>query len=111
MKVKNMISPKGNPIANQFIIQGVTIQLPDDTYTGAMFQSYDSNIAFIARYCGSTWKQKHIYKVYLDERFWDYSITTGKYRNQFLNETKAETQKKIDSGEYILIDLNGDKLS
>jgi hypothetical protein len=28
-------------------------------------------------------------------------------RNQFLNETTKETQAKIDSGEYILTNLNG----
>ena len=43
--------------------------------------------------------------VYLDNA-WDYSVTTGKYRNIFLGEKKAETQAKIDSGEYILTDLN-----
>jgi hypothetical protein len=37
---------------------------------------------------------------------WDYSVTTGKYRNIFLEETKKETQKKIDQGIYILTDLN-----
>ena len=45
-------------------------------------------------------------KVYLDKTFWDYSVTTGKYRNIFLDETKKETQKKIDNGTYILTDLN-----
>ena len=43
---------------------------------------------------------------YLDEHYWDYSATTGKYRNQFLGEGIAETRAKIESGEYILIDLN-----
>ena len=33
-------------------------------------------------------------------RNWDYSVTTGRYRNLYLEETKRETQKKIDSGEY-----------
>jgi hypothetical protein len=42
----------------------------------------------------------------IDKNKWDYSTTTGKYRNQFLGETKKETQAKIDSGEYILTDLN-----
>ena len=37
----------------------------------------------------------------------DYSVTTGKYRNQFLGETKKETEAKIKSGEYILTDLGG----
>jgi hypothetical protein len=44
--------------------------------------------------------------VILDAARWDYSKTTGKYRNQFLGEKKAETQKKINRGEYKLADLN-----
>ena len=40
--------------------------------------------------------------IYLDENYWDYSVTTGKYRNIFLNETKKETEKKIANGTYEL---------
>jgi len=86
MKVCNMKSSQGNKVANQFIIT-------DDAAT--YFQSYDSII--VKEENGQT---------YLDKYFWDYSRTTGKYRNLFLGETKAETQKKIDSGEYLLADLN-----
>jgi hypothetical protein len=39
-------------------------------------------------------------QVYLNEKYWDYSITTGKHRNEFLGESIAETRKKIKSGEY-----------
>lgn len=88
MNVKNMTSSKGNKIANQFIITDGQVEV---------FQSYDSVIAKVDREKGT---------VTLDERFWDYSVTTGKYRNLFLGETKAETQKKIDSGEYLLANLN-----
>jgi|SaaInlV_100m_DNA_5_1039725.scaffolds.fasta_scaffold11845_2 hypothetical protein len=92
MKVKNMISNAGNPIANQFIVDG-------EHYgeEGQFFQSYDSVIAF---------KPANGSSITLDSRYWDYSVTTGKYRNQFLGETKKETQAKIDSGEYILANLN-----
>ena len=71
---------------NQFIIQ---------TENFVLFQSYDSIICKIEN--GQT---------YLDERFWDYSKTTGKYRNIFLGEEKKETTKKINSGEYKLTNLN-----
>jgi len=87
MKVANMTSNKGNKIANQFVI---------DTEKGIYFQSYKSIIAF----CNNEGK------VTLDEKFWDYSTTTGKYRNQFLNEGIAETRKKIKSGIYVLKNLN-----
>lgn len=60
-----------------------------------ILQSYQSVIAI-----------KENEKVTLDSRYWDYSKTTGKYRNQFLNETKKETEAKIKAGAYILADLN-----
>ena len=98
MKVRNMESAKGNKIANQIVIEDCIIDDPRDDsiqITGNMFQSYDSNICFV-------WADE----IFLDEKYWDYSNTTGKYRNLFLDETKAETQKKIDSGEYVLCNLN-----
>jgi len=45
-------------------------------------------------------------KIELDSKYWDYSRTTGKHRNEFLGENKKETQRKIDSGEYVLTNLN-----
>jgi len=87
MKVENMTSPQGNKVANQFIIT--------DDDNNDYFQSYRSIIA-----------KRSQGKIYLDEYYWDYSRTTGKYRNEFLNETIAETRAKIKSGEYILTDLN-----
>lgn len=95
MKVQNMTSSKGNNIANQFIITGID----SDDCDFETFQSYDSVIATRRTIGGE-------YEIKLDSRYWDYSVTTGKYRNQFLGETKKETQAKIDSGVYILTDLN-----
>ena len=87
MKVKNMVSSKGNPIANQFIIM---------TEHGDYFQSYDTIIAF---------KDKKGNTI-LDIDKWDYSQTTGRYRNDFLGEGIGETRRKINSGEYKLENLN-----
>ena len=87
VKVRNMMSDNGNAIANQF-----EIETDDATY----LQSYNSIIA----------KRMDSGVIYLDEYYWDYSVTTGRYRNMFLGETKKETQAKIDSGEYILTNLN-----
>lgn len=86
-KVKNMMSRNYNHIANQFEIT---------TPEGVYFQSYQSVIVFIP----------HNGKTQLDKNKWDYSVTTGKYRNQFLGESKKETEDKIKSGEYELVDLN-----
>ena len=44
--------------------------------------------------------------VILDNLRWDYSTTTGKYRNIFLNEKKDLTQKRINSNLYLLANLN-----
>ena len=89
IKVRNMKSSRGNTVANQFIIEGDNWEI---------FQSYNSVIA------------KKIYDgsgtVYLDEHYWDYSKTTGTYRNNFLGENKNLTQLKINSGEYNLTNLN-----
>ncbi|MDD4996504.1 MAG: hypothetical protein PHW15_03500 [Patescibacteria group bacterium] len=87
-KVENMTSKNGNSIPNQFIIT--------DENGNEFFQSYDSIIA-VKRPSG---------KIELDEKYWDYSTTTGKYRNIFLHETKDITEMKIKSGVYILTDLN-----
>lgn len=86
VKVRNMESNNGNAIPNQFIIE---------TDEGIYFQSYNSIIAF-----------KRNGRVFLDDNYWDYSVTTGKYRNIFLNETKKETEKKIKMGVYQLVNLN-----
>ena len=115
MKAENMTSSSGNKVANQFVI---TDEKGAPYSQGVYFQSYKSIIAFIPEYperaffnqLGNTCLKdnglKTWPKLYLDREKWDYSKTTGKYRNQFLGETKAETQKKIDSGEYMLADLN-----
>lgn len=60
------------------------------------FQSYNSIIV----------KRSSDGTVYLDAIYWDCSRTTGKYRNEFLGETKKETELKIKSGLYILTNLN-----
>ena len=91
MKVQNMTSNNGNKIANQFIIYN------DD---GVYFQSYNSIIVKIANPTIDGCKK------YLDKNYWNYSTTTGKYRNIFLGESKKATEKKIKLGEYILTDLN-----
>jgi len=92
MKVENITSNKGNKIANQFIIT-------DEDNGHNYFQSYNSII--VKKYVGQT--QQH---TFLDKKYWNYSNTTGKYRNIFLGETIKDTKAKIKSGEYILTDLN-----
>ena len=91
MKVENITSNNGNKIANQFVIT--------DDKQNEYFQSYNSMIV------KKDYESEQV-KIYLDQKYWNYSNTTGKYRNIFLGETITETKKKIKSGEYILTDLN-----
>ena len=72
-------------------------QFEISTPKGIYFQSYNSIIAF---------KPNDKRRIQLDSYYWDYSRTTGKYRNQFLNENIAETRAKIESKEYLLTNLN-----
>jgi hypothetical protein len=88
MKTKvNQFEGRNGEVKNQFTIE---------TDKGVFFQSYNSIIVFKPRKG----------KIQLDKTYWDYSNTTGKYRNQFLGETKKETLNKINSGEYLLKNLN-----
>ena len=91
MKVQNITSNNGNKIANQFVIT--------DDKQNEYFQSYRSMIV------KKDYEGEQV-KIYLDQKYWNYSNTTGKYRNIFLGETIKDTKKKIKSGEYILTDLN-----
>ena len=69
MRVENMVSPRtGEKVANQFIIE-------DGHKT--VFQSYDSTIVTLTDYKG--------YKTIVFGADWDYSRTTGKYRNVFFD--------------------------
>ena len=87
MKVTNLESNKGNTVANQFEVR---------TNDGVFFQSYKSIIVFIPNEG----------KTQLDEKYYDYSKTTSKYRNIFLGEDTKTIENKIKVGEYILTNLN-----
>jgi len=91
MKVQNMTNNNGNKIANQFRI---------DDHPDIYFQSYDKTIVKI------DYSNNGIIQTFLDQKYWNYSNTTGKYRNIFLGETIKDTKAKIKNGTYILTDLN-----
>jgi hypothetical protein len=86
MKVRNMTGRSGQPVKNQFIIEDAK---------STTFQSYDSIIAM-----------KSGGRTYLDKYRWDYSTTTGKYRNQFLGMNKKQIEQAIKDGAIYLVDLN-----
>ena len=95
-KVEQMTNRMGKPVVNQFIIHQ-----QEGYLKRTIFQSYKSIIAMKVDN-GDT------YQIYLDNDTWDYSSTTGRYRNVFLGEDIHETRKKIKYNEYILVDLNND---
>lgn len=98
-KVSNLESPRtGKPVANQFIMT-YKAGIMGNFIKKEVFQSYLSVIAEL-----TVWPDR--IDVVLDETYWNYSVTTSKYRNQFLGETTKETQAKINSGEYKLDNLN-----
>lgn len=82
MHVTNMNSPRtGKPVANQYIItDGDTI----------VFQSYNSTIATIDR---------ENYTITLGKD-WDYSVTTGKYRNLFFESEGFHDLRTKEDIEY-----------
>jgi len=85
-----MISPRScKSVANQFLIT-------DSTEGVTYFQSYKATIAAI----------HHNGDVELDEKYWNWSRTTSKYRSEFLGESTEVTRKKINDGTYKLVNLN-----
>ena len=86
-------------VPNQFLLTEEGRGANGNFIKREVFQSYDSIIAEVI-----TWPDR--VDVTLDEQFWDYSQTTGKYRNKFLGEDRKETERKIKNGTYRLENLN-----
>lgn len=99
MKVKQFENAKGLPVKNQFLLTEEGHGANGNFIRKDVFQSYESIIAERI-----IWDDR--IDITLDLNYWDYSQTTGKYRNLFLNEDKDTTKKKIASGEYKLANLN-----
>ena len=99
MNVENIKSPRGNKVANQFVIHSLR-KMPDlKTMHCISFQSYTSDICYIV-YQFNTLR--------LFGNMWDYSYTTRKYFKQFINEftpytyeTKAQWEKEIKENDNI----------
>lgn len=81
--VENMVSSNGNDVPNQHILY---------FDNGKLFKSYDSVIA-VQIYSDKTYLTPH----------WDYSSTTGKYRNHFLRCNKKECETKLKNGTFRLV--------
>ena len=113
MKVCNITSNKGNKIANQFLInekllkhhykylcKKYNVKFQEGVkYYRTIFQSYNSTIVVIL-------SNGYNQNILLDKYYYNYSVTTSKYRNMFLNEDTKTIERKIKSKEYILTNLN-----
>ena len=87
MKVVPMLNEMGNVVRNQYTYY----------YEGChILQSYDR----------WTVKIEGDGQIYMDNKSWDASKTTAKYRNKFLNMGTNEIHEKIRTGEIKIIDLN-----
>jgi hypothetical protein len=97
VNVEPMTTRGGNPSANQLIMS--------DPH-GETFVSYGSKICYRSfdRY-GVERRPKYVF----DEYYWNYSRTTGKYRNEFLGFGVDECRKGIKEGWIKLTDLNKKK--
>ena len=89
IKVWNMTSKNGNDIANQFVIR-------DSENNCSYFQSYNSIIA----------KIDSDNNIWLDKEYWNYSNTTSKYRNMFLDMATQTIKQAIKQGTIKLVNLN-----
>jgi hypothetical protein len=94
IKVRNITNANGNTVPNQFEIV--------DTDNSTLFQSYDSMIAMV---------RDSDSRVYLDEYYWDYSVTTMKHLYNFLRQWGYDLNKKkvlelIEDGVFTLTNLN-----
>jgi len=100
MQVENLLVK-----VNQIRPNCLVVQISDTT-------SFSNPVEYLQSYSTIIAKRDKFYpgvkgrQIWLDKSMWDYSSTTGRHRNFFLGETKAETLKKIKSGEYQLVNLN-----
>ena len=92
--VEQMTSRSGNTVPNQTILSDMT---------GKTFVSYGSKIVYKSKTKGSDGLPLEII---VDETYWDYSRTTGKYRNEFMNMGVQEVRNHIKNGRIKVGNLN-----
>ena len=92
--VEQMTSRSGNVVPNQVILSDMT---------GRTFVSYGSKIVYQSKDRASDGLPLEII---VDEDYWDYSRTTGKYRNEFMNMGVQDVRKYIKEGRIKLGNLN-----
>lgn len=92
--VEQMTSRSGNVVPNQTILSDMT---------GKTFVSYGSKIVYQSKDRASDGLPLEII---VDENYWDYSRTTGKYRNEFMNMGVQDVRDYIKEGRIQVGNLN-----
>ena len=92
--VEQMTSRSGNVVPNQTILSDMT---------GKTFVSYGSKIVYQSKDRASDGLPLEII---VDENYWDYSRTTGKYRNEFMNMGVQDVRNHIKEGRIQVGNLN-----
>ena len=92
--VEQMTSRSGNVVPNQTILSDMT---------GRTFVSYGSKIVYQSKDRASDGLPLEII---VDENYWDYSRTTGKYRNEFMNMGVQDVRDHIKEGRIQVGNLN-----
>tara|TARA_B110000971_G_scaffold68881_1_gene70582 strand:+ start:77 stop:385 length:309 start_codon:yes stop_codon:yes gene_type:complete len=92
--VEQMTSRSGNVVPNQTILSDMT---------GKTFVSYGSKIVYQSKDRASDGLPLEII---VDENYWDYSRTTGKYRNEFMNMGVQDVRNYIKEGRIQVGNLN-----
>ena len=99
IKVIELHAREGKPMRNQYVLRCTD---------GDYLQSYDSIIAFIpARYGDAIVIGDG--KIKLDPEYYNYSQTTAKARDIFLQIDRETFKKNLEAGIYIMESLNKNK--
>ena len=93
VSVRSMTSNSGNTNPNHQIITEPHGEVMVSYGTKICFMSFDSN-------------KEGKKRIILDENYWDYSTTTGRFRNQFLGMGIQECREGIKDGSIELSNLN-----
>ena len=100
MKISNLERlTNRNPIPNQFVIVESGKEKKRTFDYKITFLSWETVIAVQIIHYSKI-------KTILDEKYWNYTTTTAKYRDIFLDSTPTITLKNIKSGIYKLKNLN-----
>lgn len=116
LKVKNMKSHAGNDVPNQFIITANNVSVIFDTKqdfcndteykcADGKYQYEISSCSVFQSYNALVCIRDYVGRIFIDERYYQYSKTTSKYLSQFLGMDSKEIAKAIKDGKIYLCEI------